>query len=65
MTVDRFGLLSGRLGTLTDRVEYVHGLVMEKLPTVDRIACALYDSKTDLLKTFINSTREGEALKGL
>ncbi len=63
MTVDRFGLLSGRLGTLTDRVEYVHGLVMEKLPTVDRIACALYDSKTDLLKTFINSTREGEALK--
>lgn len=63
MTVDRFGLLSGRLGTLTDRVEYVHGLVMEKLPTVDRIACALYDSKTDLLKTFINSTRQGEALK--
>ena len=63
MTVDRFGLLSGRLGTLTDRVEYVHGLVMEKLPSVDRIACALYDSKTDLLKTFINSTRQGEALK--
>jgi HD-GYP domain-containing protein (c-di-GMP phosphodiesterase class II) len=63
MTVDRFGLLSERLGTLTERVEYVHSLVMEKLPTVDRIACALYDSKTDLLKTFINSTREGEALK--
>ena len=41
MTVDRFGLLSGRLGTLTDRVEYVHGLVMEKLPTVDRIMGAL------------------------
>ena len=63
MTVDRFGLLSGRLGTLTERVEYVHGLVMDKLPMVDRIACALYDSKTDLLKTFINSTRQGEALK--
>lgn len=31
-------------------------------PTIDRIACALYDPATDLLKTFVNSTRSGEAI---
>ena len=31
-------------------------------PAIDRIACALYDPATDLLKTFVNSTRSGEAI---
>lgn len=32
------------------------------IPSVDRIACALYDPDTDALKTFINSTRDDEPL---
>ena len=33
------------------------------LPEVERVACALYDPSDDMLKTFINSTRNGEALR--
>ena len=31
---------------------------------MDRIACVLYEPKDDMLKTFVNSTRAGESLKG-
>ncbi|MCT0224768.1 HD domain-containing phosphohydrolase [Synechococcus sp. CS-1328] len=50
-------LLSGRLCQLHDQL-------LELVPCVDRIACVLYDDDTDLLKTFVNSTRRGEAIKG-
>lgn len=48
--------------TLTDRLQNLHNSIMERMPGVCRIACALYDSDTDLLKTFINSTRSGHAI---
>ena len=47
--------LSARLGALHDRL-------LESVPAVDRIACALYDAAEDKLKTFINSTRSGHAI---
>ena len=50
--------------TLTTRVRNLHDRLMESVPCVDRIACALYDAKDDLLKTFINCTRSGEPITG-
>jgi HD-GYP domain-containing protein (c-di-GMP phosphodiesterase class II) len=50
--------------TLTDRLRKLHDRLLETVPCVDRIGCALYDAKDDLLRTFINSTRSGEAITG-
>lgn len=49
------GSLNGRLSKLHDRLLKTH-------PEVDRIACAIYDPESDQLKTFVNSTRQGEAI---
>jgi HD-GYP domain-containing protein (c-di-GMP phosphodiesterase class II) len=51
-----------RSRTLTDRLSSIHNTLLETYQDVDRIACALYDPKEDLLKTFINSTHGGNAL---
>lgn len=48
--------------TLSKRISDLHTRLIETVPAVDRIACALYDAKQDLLKTFINSTRSGEPI---
>lgn len=50
--------------TLTHRLNELHDRLLETVPVVDRIACALYDENDDVLKTFINSTRAGEAITG-
>ncbi len=50
--------------TLTQRLRALHDKLLTTMPQVDRIACALYDQGEDLLKTFINSTREGRPLLG-
>ena len=49
--------------TLSARLQDLHDLLLEVEPAIERIACALYDPTEDLLKTFINSTRNGEALR--
>lgn len=48
--------------TLGKRLSALHDRLLETVPVVSRIACALYDNHEDLLKTFINSTREGSAI---
>lgn len=48
--------------TLTERLEILHGRLLKTVPSVDRIACALYDPGKDSLKTFINSTRRGQPI---
>jgi HD-GYP domain-containing protein (c-di-GMP phosphodiesterase class II) len=48
---------------LTERLQGLHDRLLEIAPAVERVACALYDAEDDLLKTFINSTRNGEVLK--
>ena len=48
---------------LTERLQGLHDHLLEIAPDVERVACALYDDEEDLLKTFINSTRNGEVLK--
>lgn len=44
---------------LTQRLAQIHAELIDRIPAVDRIACALYEPKDDLLKTFVNSTRAG------
>lgn len=48
--------------SLTQRLSALHDGLLERVPAIDRIACALYDAAEDLLKTFINSTRSGEPI---
>ncbi|HYR25992.1 MAG TPA: HD-GYP domain-containing protein [Aquabacterium sp.] len=55
--------LIGNTGTLTDRLSALHDRLLQTVPAIDRIACTLYDAQDDKLKTFINSTRHGEALQ--
>ena len=52
------------LPTLNERLSCLHRRLLKSVPAVDRIACALYDPASDLLKTFINSTLRGEAISG-
>lgn len=54
---------TGSAHSLSGRLESIHYSILEKIPSLDRIAVALYDSKTDLLKTFINSTLTREPLQ--
>lgn len=49
---------------LTERLTSLHVRLLESVPGVDRIGCALYDATTDVLRTFIHSTRAGQALSG-
>jgi HD-GYP domain-containing protein (c-di-GMP phosphodiesterase class II) len=48
--------------TLGERLGVLHKQLIDTVPCVDRIACAIYDARDDLLKTFINSTRSGEPI---
>lgn len=48
--------------SLSRRLSALHDRLLERVPGVDRIACALYDPAEDMLKTFVNSTRTGEAI---
>lgn len=57
-------LLIENASTLTARLNELHNHLLETVPVVDRIACALYDASEDKLKTFINSTRKGLAIAG-
>lgn len=40
---------------LIEKLGYLHQMLRERFPFLDRIACAIHDPKTDLLKTFISS----------
>lgn len=48
--------------SLSERIHYLHDQLLVTVPAVDRIACAIYEPNDDLLKTFVNSTRRGEAI---
>jgi HD-GYP domain-containing protein (c-di-GMP phosphodiesterase class II) len=54
-------LFEGR-ATLGERLQGLHRQLIDTVPCIDRIACAIYDQRDDLLKTFINSTRSGEPI---
>ena len=49
---------SPQADSLQRRLRQLHSTIKQSLPFVDRIAGALYDAETDVLKTFIYSTDE-------
>ncbi|MDD0837337.1 HD-GYP domain-containing protein [Curvibacter sp. HBC61] len=50
--------------SLSERLRQLHQRLLPTVPSLDRIACALYDATEDRLKTFIHSTRHGQPLQG-
>jgi len=51
----RIDQLLSRAEPLSARLRFIHGLVQERFPAIGRIAVALHDGETDLLKTFLDS----------
>ena len=47
---------------LAEKLKLVHNSIIQQLPHIVRIAVAVYDPKTDLLKTFIHSSSGAEPL---
>ncbi len=54
---------AGTYESLGAHIREMHERMMQLAPQIMRVACALYDPADDTLKTFVNSTREGEALR--
>lgn len=49
--------------SLAAHVRDLHERMMASTPSIARVACTLYDPADDTLKTFVNSTRDGEGLR--
>lgn len=49
---------------LTDRITDLHSIISSRYAFVHRMAVAVYDGQTDLIKTFISSNADGGLLKG-
>lgn len=56
--------MAGLESTLSGHLRFLHERLRVIAPDVERIAVALYDPDEDLLKTFINSTIDGYAIRG-
>jgi len=52
---DVFAALNGKM-PLPKKLEFVHGLLKGRFEFIDRISVAIYEPKTDLLKTFVHSS---------
>lgn len=49
--------------TLSDKLRFIHDTLRKRFDFLDRVAIAIYDEKTDILKTFIHSTDIGSPLQ--
>jgi HD-GYP domain-containing protein (c-di-GMP phosphodiesterase class II) len=47
---------------VSQKLAFIHRLIKEHAPQIDRISVAVYDPKTDLLKTFIHSSGKADPL---
>jgi HD-GYP domain-containing protein (c-di-GMP phosphodiesterase class II) len=52
---DHFSALNGNL-PLSDKLTFVHELLKQRIDFIERIAVAIYDPQSDLLKTFVHSS---------
>lgn len=59
-----FDTIHGSGRGLSDKLAVLHDQIRERHADVDRMAIALYDAKTDLLKTFVNSDKAENVLLG-
>lgn len=41
---------------LGEKLRFLHGTLSERFPSIDRVSAAIYDPKTDILKTFVHSS---------
>jgi len=53
--LDNLAVLNGKL-PLSEKIEFIHGLLKSNFDFIDRIAVTIYEPKTDLLKTFMHSS---------
>jgi HD-GYP domain-containing protein (c-di-GMP phosphodiesterase class II) len=58
---DVLSALNGKL-PLPEKIEYVHNLLKGRFDFIDRISVAIYDPKTDLLKTYLHSSNDANPL---
>lgn len=58
-----FSRIQSSAQNLSDQLKIVLGLISSRYPFIDRVAVALYDPATDLIKTFVSSNRDGSALQ--
>lgn len=58
---DPFHALNGP-GTLAQKLEAIHAYLLLDIPGLERVAVASYDPATDLLKTFVASSRPANRL---
>lgn len=58
---DEFAALNSGL-PLPDKICAVHDLLKQRFPFIHRIAVAVYDAKTDLLKTYVHSSGTDQPL---
>ena len=49
--------------SLSEQLKTVHGLISSRYPFIARVAVALYDPATDMIKSFVSSNRDGSALQ--
>jgi len=68
MTSDMFehqDILSdlNKAATLSDKLKFVHDILKTRFDFLDRVAIAIYDDKTDVLKTFIHSSDVKQPLR--
>lgn len=48
--------------SMANKLRSLHDGLRVDMPQITRVAVAVYDSKTDMLKTYVNSTFEGDSL---
>jgi HD-GYP domain-containing protein (c-di-GMP phosphodiesterase class II) len=58
---DVLSALNGKM-PLPEKIEFVHAMLKNRYEFIDRISVAIYDSKTDLLKTFLHSSGDKSQL---
>ena len=42
--------------SLSDKIKFVHDFINKKYKFIDRIAIAVYESHTDMIRTYVDST---------
>ncbi len=48
---------------LAEQIRTMHEGLLGRIPVVDRVSCVLYEPTSDMLRTFISSTRRGEPIR--
>lgn len=48
---------------LREKLAYVHQVLKTRYPFIDRVAVAIYEAKTDTVRTFVDSSGADEPLK--